>query len=77
MSTLYTVVLPLPEEYHDAIQDMLRLVIIQMTMFIMYSMSCSSGATLASYLIMQMFMLLGAAMYWLVFRKVVTIRMSP
>lgn len=70
--TLYTMALPVPVEYEPAVQDALRLTIIQLTMFLMYTIGCPQhGATVYGFATMQLFMLLGVAAYWLVFRKIV------
>jgi hypothetical protein len=74
---LYTLVLPLPSEYHDAIQDAIRLVVIQLTMFLMYYISDDSGTVRwSNHIVMQMFLLIGVAMYWLVFRKLIRVTAS-
>jgi hypothetical protein len=72
--SLYEVSLPLSAEYEDVIHDALRVLVIQFTMFVMYYISSSSPPDIASYMTLQVFMWMGVAMYWLVFRKLVRIR---
>lgn len=72
--SLYQIELPISEEYADAIQDVLRLFVIQFTMFVMYYISSSQPVSIINYVIMQTFMLIGVTMYWLVFRKLIRVQ---
>lgn len=72
-SSLYTIVLPVKNEYLNVVEDALRLLTIQSTIFFMYSISSSTPVSGANYLVMQIFMLIGVAIYWLVLRKIVKI----
>lgn len=74
-SSVYTISLPVSEEYEDMINDVLRLLIVHLTVFVMYYMS-SSSATFSSYVVLQLFMVLGIAMYWLVFKKLVRVEVG-
>lgn len=75
MTTLYSFVIPLPEEYDAMFQDLVRLLIIQFTIFVMYFIS-SNSVTFTSYAVMQLFTILGVCMYWMVFKKLVTVQFS-
>ena len=72
--SLYQIQLPISEEYEEVIEDVLRLFVIQFTMFVMYYISSSQPISVINYVVMQTFMLIGVAMYWLVFRKLVRIK---
>lgn len=74
--SLYTLKLPVSKEYEPMIQDVVRLSIIQLTMFLMYYMSSSPGVTFSSYLVMQLFLIIGVSMYWLVFKKIVKLQLN-
>ncbi len=72
--SLYQIQLPVSEEYEGIIEDVFRLFVIQFTMFTMYYISSSQPVSVMNYVVMQTFMLIGVAMYWLVFRKLVRIQ---
>lgn len=76
LSTLYTLRLPISYEYEPMLHDAIRLLVIQFTMFLLYFISNSRAATFGAYAVMQLFMLMGVAMYWLVIRKLVSVTAS-
>ncbi len=69
----HSIRLPVPPEYEDLVNDMLRVTVIQATMFFMYYISSATCVDVGGYITLQVFMLLGVAVYWLLFRKVVLV----
>lgn len=68
---LYSIKLPLSVSYKDFVDDVLRLTTIQLTMFLMYSISASQPIDFSAYLVMQLFMWIGVAAYWLIMKSCV------
>ena len=68
---LYSVKIPISASYKDLIDDLLRLTTIQLTIFIMYSISASRPIDFSAYLTMQLFMWIGISAYWLIVKNCV------
>lgn len=60
------------KEYSIMFDDMVRMVLIQFTIQLMFYMSCEDRAFLtAEFFLLVLYILLGILFYWLVFRKTV------
>ena len=63
--------LQIEKEYLPLINDLLRMAIIQITAQMMYSSHSNTSFWSKNFIQMLAFILLGIAVYWLVFRKIV------
>jgi len=68
---LFQYELQIDKEYLPLINDLLRMAVIQITAQMMYSSQSGTSFWSKQFIQMLAFILLGIAMYWLVFRKVV------
>lgn len=74
METLYVFKLGNPD-YIDLIQDIVRMVIIQLTIqFLYYVNNTENGFFTVDFILLVLYIVLGVCVYWLVFKKLVTIQ---
>lgn len=66
----YEFKLPVSREYDEFVLDLLRVLVIQATMFLMYFTS-NAPVDFGNYVVLQLFMLIGVSVYWLIVRKFV------
>lgn len=71
METLYVLQIP-NSEYIELIQDIARMLILQLTIQFLYYINGESFFT-ADFILLCVYIVLGVSLYWLVFRKLVTI----
>ena len=69
-SALYTVTLP-HKEYIPLIEDISRMVIVQMTIQFLYYINNKDGEGFFTmdFLLLLIYIILGVCIYWLIFRK--------
>lgn len=74
MEALYTVTLP-NKEYVGLIEDITRMVMIQVTIqFLYYINDPSAGFFTSDFILLVMYVVLGVCVYWLIFKKLIVFK---
>lgn len=72
MDALYTVKLAYPE-YKGVLEDVIRMVIIQITIQFLYYVNNGVPFFSVDFFLLVLYIILGVAVYWLVFKKLVVL----
>jgi len=73
MNSLYTIQVP-NKEYIGLLDDVARMVIIQMTIQFLYFINSkdNEGFLTIDFLLLLVYIIMGVCLYWLIFKKTVT-----
>lgn len=73
MSSLYTIQIP-NKEYIGLLDDIVRMVIIQITIQFLYYINNKNneGFLTMDFMLLLLYIIMGVCLYWLIFKKTVT-----